>query len=141
MAVVEHTIHTKLSTADIGLTFRDYIQERPQGAIAVMWARKLSWRFSTPAEDSNPFATIERSDEPSFRVVAHHSLRKRPLLANDAQVAAWDGSISLDVWDKVQYRLAVIRCLNGPGPKAAVRLVLDQLKVADPGAEIKVSRS
>lgn len=141
VTVVEHRIRTKLSTADIGIAFRDYIPQRAPGAIGFTWSRKLAWRFSTPTEDANPFAAIERQDAPEFRVAAHFSLRKRPILANDAQVAAWDGSISLDVWEKESYRIALISCLDGPGPKAQVRLVLDQLKTADPAAEIEVSRT
>lgn len=116
--VVEHRIRTRLPTADIGITFRDHIQQRAPGAIGLTWSRKLAWRFSTPAETENPFAAIERSDEPEFRVVAHFGLRKRPLMASDAQVAAWDGSILLQVWDNGPYRMARISCLNGPGPKA-----------------------
>lgn len=88
VTVVEHRIRTKLSTADIGIAFRDYIPQRAPGAIGFTWSRKLAWRFSTPTEDANPFAAIERQDAPEFRVAAHFSLRKRPILANDAQVAA-----------------------------------------------------
>lgn len=137
----QYQIQTKLPTTEIATIFRDRIQSRPSGFFGFTWSRKVAWRFSTPPEEDNPFAEIDNSDKPAFRVLAHHSLAKRPILANDAQVATWDGFISLDIWDKDSYRLVLITCQPGPAPKAHVGLVLEQLKTKDSTAEVNAGRA
>jgi hypothetical protein len=139
---IEHRIRTWLVTADIGLIFRDYIQGRAAGFISVgSWSKSLAWKFSTPAQEENPFEAFQEAEKPAFRVTAEHSLAKRPMRYSDAVAASFNGQITLDIWDMEQYRIANIVCKNAPGPKAQVRLVLDQLTQMDPAAKVDIKKS
>lgn len=132
----EYSIRTSLSTKEIATTFRDYIQGRSPGFTGATWSRKLAWSFSTPAEENNPFAEIENKDRPAFRVSADHRLAKKPLFMTDAQVASWDGSITLEIYEEDTFRIARIHSWTGPGHKAQVKLVLDQITAVDSSAEV-----
>jgi hypothetical protein len=138
ITVVSYNLRTDLPVRDIALTFRDEVK-RPAGALARFAAKssRLNWEFSTPEEDSGPFAQFEPTDEPTYAVVARFSAHPR------AREGTWmellqqgGGDIFLKIWDYDGYRDIQISHAESLGARSCVRNVLNSLSEADPEIEV-----